>query len=100
VRTHHFFDAVVVHGGMYIRRSRVVMTSIVGRKLLKSEVIHLKNGNVNDDRPSNLILTNASDHNKHHKVGTTQSKETKAKISRSLKVTYRNKTHNKKRDTK
>lgn len=88
IRTHSLFDATIVSGGMCIRRSRVVMTSIVGRKLLKTEHIHHLNGNFKDDRPENLQIISPGEHNKHHKIGSSHNKETKTRIGKSLKQSY------------
>jgi len=88
INAHHLFDAKIVSGGMYIRRSRVVMTSVVGRKLLDSEHVHHKDEDVNNDSPSNLKIISPSEHNKHHKIGVKHSEEAKSKISNSLKSAY------------
>lgn len=40
----------------------------IGRKLNKSEVIHHKNHNKNDNRVENLELMTASAHAKHHRM--------------------------------
>ena len=39
-----------------IRRCRLVMEKVTGRKLLSSETVHHKNGNKLDDNPKNLEL--------------------------------------------
>lgn len=88
IREHSLFDAKVVSSGMYIRRSRVVMTSILGRALLETEHVHHKDENVNNDSPSNLELLSADEHNKHHKIGCKHTEESKSKIGTSLKAAY------------
>jgi len=88
VRPHQFFKGRIVSGGIYIRRSRAVITSVVGRALLPSEHIHHKNEDQDDDTPSNLEIVNAGLHNSHHKTGSTHRAETKARISESLKLAY------------
>jgi hypothetical protein len=90
IREHSLFNAKVICGGMYIRRSRVVMTSVLGRTLLESEQVHHKDENVNNDSPSNLKLLSANEHNKHHKIGRKHSSLSKRKISESLKKSYEN----------
>lgn len=88
IKEHSLFDAKVVSGGMYIRRSRVVMTSILGRALLESEQVHHKDEDVNNDLPGNLELLSADEHNKHHKIGCKHTEESKSKIGNSLKSAY------------
>jgi len=90
---HHLFDAVVRSGCQQIRKNRVVMTSILGRKLLISEFVHHKNEIKKDDSPGNLELISPADHNKHHKIGTYQSQESKNKISVSMKIAFKEGRH-------
>ena len=90
IREHEFFSAPIIHGGMYVRRSRVVMASIVGRALLESEHVHHKDENVNNDTPGNLELISPTEHNKHHKTGSKHNLLSKTKISESLKKSYKN----------
>jgi len=85
---HHLFDAVVKLGCQQVRKNRVVMISVLGRKLLISELVHHKNDNREDDLPDNLELISPADHNKHHKIGTKKSDESKAKTSESVKGAY------------
>lgn len=86
IRPHPFFPELkVVGGGCYIRRSRAVMASILGRALSVDEIVHHANEDRNDDSPGNLELTTAAAHNSHHKTGSTHSSETKKRISRGLR---------------
>jgi hypothetical protein len=50
----------------YISKQRVIMEQYLGRKLLKSEIVHHKNGNKLDNRIKNLKVMTRSDHAKHH----------------------------------
>lgn len=88
IKEHNLFSAKVVSGGMGVRRSRVVMTSVLGRSLLDSEHVHHKDEDVNNDSPDNLEIMSAAEHNKCHKIGFKHSEESKAKISVSLKEAY------------
>jgi len=90
IKEHHLFSAKVVSGGMGVRRSRVVMTSVLGRSLLDSEHVHHKDEDVNNDSPDNLKIMSAAEHNKCHKIGKKHSEESKKMISDSLKIGYAN----------
>ena len=47
-------------------RSRVIMESILGRKLRRDEHVHHKDGNPLNDEPENLEVLNISDHGSIH----------------------------------
>ena len=47
---------------------RAVMENKIGRKLLKTEIVHHKNFNKNDNRLSNLKIMSQSDHIKIHLI--------------------------------
>lgn len=50
----------------YIREHQLVMEKHIGRKLIKGEVVHHKNGIRTDNRLSNLELLTISEHKKLH----------------------------------
>lgn len=61
----------------YIREHRFIMENIIGRYLLKEEVIHHINGITTDNRPENLMLfPNNSEHHKYHHLTKTLSNST------------------------
>lgn len=89
ILAHPLFDAKIVGGTMTVRKNRVVMTSLLGRKLLLEEHVHHKNEDRSDDSPRNLELISAADHNAHHKLGAVHTEEAKQKISAGLSEAYR-----------
>lgn len=89
IRPHKFFPGLrVVSGGCYIRRSRAVMASVLGRELCPREVVHHINENREDDRPENLEIITGSEHNTHHKTGHKHRPESKQKTATSLRKAY------------
>lgn len=88
VRPHPFFGGRVTSGGVCVRRSRAVMSSVLGRALLSSEHVHHKDEDKQNDNPENLEVITAGEHNRHHKSGTKHSAESKAKTSATLKTLY------------
>ena len=48
---------------------RVVMESVLGRKLEKFEIVHHINGNKTDNRPENLEVVSRQEHNRIHGNG-------------------------------
>ena len=88
VRPHFLISGTLKNGAILVRRSRAVMTSMVGRVLLSEEHVHHENGDRSDDAPPNLRLLTSLEHNRLHKTGGRHSNETKDRIRTSLKKAY------------
>ena len=86
LRPHPFFPGVpVVCGGIYVRRSRVILASKLGRALTREEHAHHRNEDKVDDVTSNVEPISPAEHNRHHKTGSRHSAASRAKTSASLK---------------
>lgn len=69
----------------YVAEHRKVMSDHIGRPLADDEVVHHINGNTQDNRLCNLQLMNWLEHQRLHKVGKVQSKESSVKKSEAMK---------------
>jgi len=58
-----------------IRRSRFILEQALGRPLKKGMVVHHINGNVQDDRPENLMELSRQEHSKLHRLLRNQNKQ-------------------------
>jgi hypothetical protein len=58
---------MIKHNGQWRREHRVIMEQLLGRPLLRSEIVHHNNENPPDNRPENLQLCSSkADHSKYH----------------------------------
>lgn len=55
-----------VKPNFYVLEHRLVMEKKIGRRLLKSEIVHHINGDKHDNRVKNLVITSRSEHTTHH----------------------------------
>lgn len=83
---------LISENGVRILEHRSMMQKFIGRKLLSNEVIHHKNGDRQDNRIENLILTNHSEHRKYHKGNPRKrmSAEARENIREAMKLEYKN----------
>ncbi len=89
IRPHGFFpDAPVRFGGIYVRRSRVILASKLGRPLTNEEHAHHGDEDRDNDTAGNINCLSPAEHNHHHKTGATHSEETKARISNGVAKAY------------
>ncbi len=86
IRPHRLFTGKIISNGIQIKRSRAIMTSILGRVLLKEECVHHINGDRGDDCPENLEVMLHRNHSRIHRIGKKNSKETRLKMSESIKA--------------
>ncbi|MFM9922718.1 hypothetical protein VLK31_06990 [Variovorax sp. H27-G14] len=86
IRPHAFFPRVTPrHGGLYVRRSRVLLAAKLGRALTAAEHAHHVDEDVNNEHPDNLVPLSAAEHNRHHKTGFRHTEQAKARITASLR---------------
>lgn len=89
IRPHPFFpDVRVRYGGIYVRRSRVIMASKLGRALTPEEHAHHGDEDRNNDSAGNIASLSPAEHNQHHKTGTKHRAESRAKTSATMKQLY------------
>lgn len=89
IRPHAFFPAVrSVHGGIYVRRSRVILAAKLGRALTPAEHAHHCDEDVHNEHPDNIAPLSPADHNRHHKTGSHHSPASRARTSAALRRAY------------
>ncbi len=87
VRPHPLIVGKVVHGGVYIRRSRAIATANLGRIIGPDEHVHHQDGRENDV-PEHLEVLSPAEHMRHHKVGAKHTDEAKKRIGESVTKAY------------
>ena len=70
--------------GVRIDLHHHIMEQILGRKLAKDEVVHHIDGNKLNNDPSNLQVMTRAEHSRIHMLGSHNTEEAKAKISKSV----------------
>lgn len=89
IRPHAFFpDVKVAFGGAYVRRSRVVLASKLGRALTAEEHAHHEDEDTSNDSKPNIEVLSPAEHNRHHKTGSRHADESKARIAAGVKRAY------------
>lgn len=89
IRPHPFFqNSPVIANGIYVRRSRVILTSKLGRALTSAEHAHHEDENRDNDVAENIETLSPAEHNRHHKTGTKQREESKQKTAVSMRLAY------------
>lgn len=87
VRPHPLIVGKVIHGGIYVKRSKAVATSKLGRIIGPEEHVHHGDGRENDV-PEHLEVLSAADHNRHHKIGAKHTQDAKNRIAASVRRAY------------
>lgn len=59
----------VLFGGTHILEYRLIAERLIGRSLRDDEIVHHKNGDITDNRLSNLSIISQAEHAKLHAIG-------------------------------
>ena len=66
-----------------IDEHRLIMEKCLGRKLLRNEIVHHKDGDKSNNKLENLEIMSRAEHSRKHQKGKKMSSETKQKISKA-----------------
>lgn len=73
----------------YVAEHRYVAAELCGCPLAPEDVVHHINGDPQDNRPENLEVVSRAEHMKLHLTGRVVGPETRAKLSASANIAYR-----------
>ncbi len=69
----------------WIQEHRIIMENILNRKLTKDEIVHHKDGDIQNNKEHNLCLMKHGEHSTYHNTGKIFSEDRKNKIGESKK---------------
>lgn len=89
IRPHAFFPEVRERcGGIYVRRSRVILAAKLGRALTAQDIAHHRDEDKLHDSLPNVELQSVAEHNRHHKTGARHSCAARARIAEGVRRAY------------
>ena len=64
---HNGYILIYIDRGSYIREHRLIIEQNIGRKLLKSEIVHHADFNPGNNNPDNLVIMKRAEHAHYHR---------------------------------